>query len=242
MKNLTISQAASLLGISNDTLRRWDKNNILRPTRVDKETGYRYYSEEIIINYLKNLDLFKAASSWAKSKKGKEPQKIFYCNNVNVLNYRLNKLENDLMKVPEFKETYSLLTSMVGEIGNNSFDHNIGNWLDIPGIFFGYNIEKREIVLADRGQGIFSTLSRVKNIKDDREALEVAFTEVISGRAPEARGNGLKYVRKIITENDNFKLKFQSGDAELLLKYQDENLEIKTKSQKVRGCLTLINF
>lgn len=242
MKNLTISQAASLLGVSNDTLRRWDKNNTLRPTRIDRETGYRYYSEESVISYLKNLDLFKLASSWAKAKKGKEPQKIFYCNNVNVLNYRLNKLENDLMTVPEFEEIYSLLTSMVGEIGNNSFDHNIGNWSDIPGIFFGYNVKKREIVLADRGQGIFATLSRVKEMKDHKEALKVAFTEIISGRAPEARGNGLKYVRKIITENNNFKLKFQSGDAELLLKCKDKNLEIKTKTQKIEGCLTLINF
>jgi excisionase family DNA binding protein len=242
MKYLTISQAASLLNVSKDTLRRWDKNNKLKPNKIDKKTGYRYYSEESLVEFLKNLNLFKLALSWAKAKKGKEPQKSFYCNNTSVLNYRLNKLENDLMKVPEFKETYSLLTSMVGEIGNNSFDHNIGNWSDIPGIFFAYNIEKRQIILADRGQGVLATLSRVKKIKDHKEALEVAFTEIISGRAPEARGNGLKYVRNIITKNKNFKLKFQSGDAELLLRYKDKNLNIKTKKQKIKGCLVLISF
>ncbi len=131
---------------------------------------------------------------------------------------------------------------MVGEIGNNSFDHNIGNWPDIPGIFFGFNIDKRWVVLADRGQGVLETLSRVKDLKSHKEALSVAFTEVLSGRAPEARGNGLKYVYGIITSTKNYKLKFQTGDAELTLKGGSNDIVIEKNQQKVRGCLVLISF
>ncbi len=243
MNYLTSGQASSLLGISNDTLRRWDKKGQLKPNKIDKKTSYRYYKEENINNYLKSLDIFKLAFIWAKNKKAKEPQKIFYCNNISFLSYKLTKFENELMKINEFKESYSLLTSMAAEIGINSFDHNLGNWPDIPGIFFAYNIKNRTIVLADRGQGILRTLSRVKpDIKNDQEALNIAFTEIVSGRAPESRGNGLKYVKRIITKTDNFSLKFYSGTAELFLKHQDKNLKIKTKKDKIKGCLALIRF
>ncbi len=51
------------------------------------------------------------------------------------------------------------------------------------------------IIIADRGRGIMETLKKVKpGLANDMDALTVVFTERISGRAPEARGNGLKFV------------------------------------------------
>ena len=95
-------------------------------------------------------------------------------------------------------ETVSLITAIVGEIGNNSFDHNLGNWPDMPGIFFSYTIRNKEVVLADRGQGILKTLKRVRTeLTNSSAAMRVAFTETVSGRYPEARGNGLKFVKSI---------------------------------------------
>ncbi len=86
-------------------------------------------------------------------------------------------------------ELFSLLVSVAGEIGNNSFDHNLGLWPDTPGVFFGYDLNKKQIVLADRGVGVLKTLKRVRpGLARDADALEVAFTEVISGRAPERQG------------------------------------------------------
>jgi hypothetical protein len=60
------------------------------------------------------------------------------------------------------KPLFSLLTSVAGEIGNNSYDHNLGQWPDIPGIFFAYDLNKKQIALADRGVGILETLRKVK--------------------------------------------------------------------------------
>ena len=132
--------------------------------------------------------------------------------------------------------------AVAGEIGNNSFDHNLGNWPDIPGIFFAYDIHKRSIVLADRGLGILTTLKRVKpELNNDEKALEVAFTEILSGRAPENRGNGLKFVRKIVAENP-ISLLFQSGDAELTLTKDSDGLDIKHSTKPFRGCFALITF
>ena len=239
---LTISQASKFLGISEDTLRRWDKTENFKPTKKNKKTGYRYYSKEDLLKYLSSLDICKLALKWVKSEQENEPQRLFYCENIGIFNYRLGKLEKELMSVPEFTKSYSLTTSMVGEIGNNSFDHNIGNWPDVPGVFFGYNIKARRVVLADRGQGILKTLSRVIKLKDDAEALKVAFTEILSGRAPEPRGNGLKYVKQIITDNKYYALEFQTGDAKLTLKYQDIDLKIIKTSFEIKGCLALITF
>lgn len=123
----------------------------------------------------------------------------------------------------------------------------MGSWPDVRGILFGYDIDRRQIILADRGQGILKTLKRVKSdLANDRDALFVAFTEKISGRAPESRGNGLKHVKKLITKVINLdliRLYFQSGNTNLTLtKNGDQDLNILISSQPFRGCLALINF
>ena len=135
-----------------------------------------------------------------------------------------------------------LIVAVAGEIGNNSFDHNLGKWPDTPGVFFGYDISKRQIVLADRGLGILSTLSRVRpELKDHLDAVRVAFTEIVSGRAPEERGNGLKFVRQVVAENP-ISLLFRSGDAELRIKKNNNELFIARSHTAIRGCFAIIEF
>jgi hypothetical protein len=92
-----------------------------------------------------------------------------------------------------------LHTAVVGEIWNNSYDHNLGSWKDVVRIIFLYDLTNKIVILADRGEGIKETLSKVKNdIQCDEQAINIALTEVISGRSPEQRGNGLKLVSKVI--------------------------------------------
>jgi len=222
------------------TLRRWDKMGQIVAERSAGQ--HRYFKEEDLKKYILNLDILKLSKRWNISQKPYLPPYLFYCQFSSIFQTRLHKLENELSKIPEFRETYSLITSTVGEIGNNSFDHNLGQWTDISGILFAYNLSRRQIVLSDRGQGVLKTLKRVKpSLKNDKEALRTAFTEIISGRSPESRGNGLKYVKEIIISND-FKLSFQSGLAKLQLKKGDTNLNIRITKKKVKGCLAIINF
>ncbi len=112
------------------------------------------------------------------------------------------------------------ISAVAGEIGNNSFDHNIGNWRDVPGVWFSFDVfadGKTKVILADRGRGVLDTLRRVKaSLATDAEALETAFTEKLSGRAPENRGNGLKFVRSMVSEN-GLRLTFASGNATMTL-------------------------
>ncbi|PIR72728.1 MAG: hypothetical protein COU42_00140 [Candidatus Nealsonbacteria bacterium CG10_big_fil_rev_8_21_14_0_10_36_24] len=234
---ITISETAELLGVSIMTLRRWDKSGRLFSVRK-KPGGNRYYRKEDIDVFLS--DLFKLAKDWAVSKK--EFPEQFYCQTSAIFQARITKMESLMIENKDTKDLFSLLVSIAGEIGNNSYDHNIGQWPDIPGIFFGYDLNKKQIVLADRGLGILETLKRVRpGLKNHKQALKVAFTEIISGRKPEARGNGLKYVKNVISKNP-INLLFQTGDAKLILNGGSPDLKIENSSENFHGCLALISW
>lgn len=244
MELTSIGNAAKTMGISIDTLRRWDKSGQFPAI---KRGGKRFYRPMDVEKYLKNLaieevDLLSLAQEWVSNPIGVEPNNLFFCQNSAVLQARLKKMEDKLEVASGLENLFPLIVAIAGEIGNNSFDHNLGNWPDVAGIFFGYDIVRREIVLADRGQGIFKTLQRIKrDLSSDEDALQVAFTEIISGRAPEARGNGLKFVKNVVVEND-FTLFFQSGSAKLELKKGDTVLNIIKAENSIHGCLALIKF
>jgi len=242
-KLLTIGQAADILGVSIQTLRRWDKSGKLSSVRKKKK-GYRYYRENVIEEFIRNnvKDLFRLAKRWAVKESESELPSIFYCQNSSVFQARLSRLETDLGKIKRIQETYPLITAITGEIGNNSFDHNLGNWLDMPGIFFAYDLGQRKIVLADRGQGILTTLKKVRpGLKNHHQALQVAFTEIVSGRFPEYRGNGLKFVKNIVETNE-ISLVFYTGNAKVKIQEESVKLEIKKSNIYLQGCLALIKF
>lgn len=238
-KLISIGKAAKMLGITTTTLRRWDKNGKLEPTRTP--SGRRAYLLSQI-EEMSTISVFSMAQNWLSREKGEDPLEKFYCRSGAVFQTRLIEMEKELIVLPGFGEKYSLIVAAVGEIGNNSFDHNLGNWRDVPGIFFSYDLLKKEIVLADRGQGVFKTLKRVKpEISDDEDALKIAFTEIISGRAPEERGNGLKFVRKVAALT-NMGLQFQSGNAILNIKRKSTELFIEKVNNEINGCLVRIKF
>lgn len=244
-KLLTISQAAKMLGVSIQTLRRWDDSGKLSSVSR-KTTGHRFYLNSDIENYIKNnpkdLFLFKMARNWVTNDLGAEPLSDFYCPDISVFQSRLTRLEGELGKIKKLGKIFPLISAITGEIGNNSFDHNLGNWPDVLGIFFAWNLGKGKIVLADRGQGILSTLKKVKpELTNHQDALRTAFTEMISGRAPEYRGNGLKFVRDIVIANE-INLFFQTGDAQLKIQKDDSNINIQKSAINFRGCLALIKF
>lgn len=184
--------------------------------------------------------LIDSATRWVVMKTAQvAPPNEWYASTRDIFQTRLETFLSRTQK--SVGDTAYLLTAIVGEIGNNSFDHNLGQWSDVPGIFFADDINKKVIVLADRGQGVRQTISRVMpQIATDEEALMVAFTQVVSGRSPERRGNGLKFVAQIIKQH-GWLLTFQSGNAEL--KYDQGRLFPVCKLQmRINGCLAIIYY
>ena len=187
-------------------------------------------------------DLEKNAYQWITARiEDINIQSEYYCRTRDIFQARQEKMTQELLKNRSIAEDdVYIISAIVGEIGNNSFDHNLGNWPDAAGVFFGYFLsnERPKIVLADRGRGILATLKRVKpELKTDAEALKTAFTEKISGRAPENRGNGLKFVKENVEER-KMRLIFISGNAIMEL---NRKMKIKTTNENVRGCLAILS-
>lgn len=243
-QKITISQITNLLGVNIQTLRRWDAKGKLQPLS-ERKGGHRYYEPSVVAEFLRQnwKYLWRVARLWAGAKQPLVPPPDFYCQNSSIFKARLMSLEQKLAATEELKNIFSVITAVTGEIGNNSFDHNLGNWPDQPGTFFGYSPTEQKIVLADRGQGVLTTLKRVRpQLADDAQALQTAFTEIISGRAPENRGNGLKFVKQIVDDERNgVEIFFESGNAAATINSKN-GLVIRPTDKPIPGCLALIQF
>lgn len=91
------------------------------------------------------------------------------------------------------------ITAMIGELGNNTFDHNLGKW---PTEFIGCMIALRwqkegsllEIIVDDLGIGFLESLKmHAPAPTSEIEAIMLALSGV-TGRVGEKRGNGLRSV------------------------------------------------
>ncbi len=182
------------------------------------------------------------AFEWATSQTPTEPPSDFYCATSDMWQGRFTKMAPLIIKQGIDQNFASLITAVIGEIGDNCFAHNTPNWIDIPGCWLEWsaNTGTLKCIIADRGRGIFSSLKAVRpSLQDDNDALQVAFTERVSGRAPEKRGNGLKFAVDALRSITLGSFLLQSGkarfSAELPLDPNRIEMYIKAVEIPLRG-------
>lgn len=177
--------------------------------------------EEIIIKAKKHIN---------KSSLQKDTD--YFCTSRDIFQARLDSY---ILNTGNYIES-----AVIGEIGNNSFDHN-WKFADghMRGTYFNLNFENEYVVLADFGRGIRQSLCSVINLNSDLEAVTTGFTKQISGRLPEQRGNGLKFVAETI-KNKKWSLYFQTGDACCII--NDGTISFKETEDSIIGCLCILNF
>lgn len=162
----------------------------------------------------------------------KNKDKDFFCSSRDVFQARIDSYA--------LQEGRYLESAIIGEIGNNTFDHN---WDFAAGHARGTYLNlyeyKNTVILADFGRGIRNSLEKVYNAKDDTDAVKIAFTEQISGRAPEQRGNGLKFVLENVKKK-KWSLYFQSGTGCCII--TNENVIFKSSNTDIIGCLAILVF
>lgn len=159
------------------------------------------------------------AFHWVTSPTGSNPPNDFYCTTRDVGQARVEKLVAEFMRRGWNDGEAGLLAAVIGELVGNCFDHNLGKWRDVSGCWLETAVDGDlfRAVVADRGQGIFATLKQVLPLlQDDKEALLVAFTKIITGRAPEQRGNGLKFVLRSLGHLKLDAFQYLSGSAKLV--------------------------
>lgn len=128
----------------------------------------------------------------------------------------------------------------ISEIGTNSFDHNfIFDEKHVRGAYFNPYYSDNCVILADYGKGIFNSLKNVVDINDCVEALKVAFTEKISGRAPEQRGYGLKLVFNTVKSN-GWDLYYQSGNGCCII--ENGIAKFQETSDFILGTFAILKF
>jgi hypothetical protein len=188
-------------------------------------------------NKLKNLAFEWMTEAPEKAQSASD----YYCQTRDAFEARNNRIPDDLIRNGMGEDLAYLIYSMLGELGNNSFDHNLANWPNIPGVFFAVEYDGKTgiAIIADRGLGVLNTLRKAApDLETDEEALELAFTKKISSRVFENRGNGLKFVKNNITAN-NLLLEFSSGYAQVIINHAMRKNKLENK---IDGCLVILNF
>ncbi|MEK7619922.1 MAG: hypothetical protein AAB413_01640 [Patescibacteria group bacterium] len=188
------------------------------------------------------------ALAWIQSTQPTEPPSDVYCQTRDIVQARVESVRLTLLDNGWDEATAALIVAVLGELTSNAFDHNIGQWPDVPGCWFEMTIGENSIsvTVADRGQGVRSSLERVRPGIDDHTAMRIAFTEHVTGRAPEKRGNGLKFVLNALNELPAFQFTYQSGTAEFLLSGKSDptsaEFSIVNQQMPVRGVIATINI
>lgn len=169
------------------------------------------------------------ALDWVTSPTGLNPPNDLYCTTRDVGQARIERLVAELIRQGWNDGEAGLLAAVIGEIVGNCFDHNLGKWRDVPGCWLETTVDRDvfRAVVADRGQGVLATLRQVlPELQDDKQALQVAFTKNITGRAPEQRGNGLKFVIRSLSQLKIDTFEYQSGTAKFAFAGQIDLLSI----------------
>ena len=238
-ETVSIGVASLLTGRSIDTLRRWDGDGKLPSIRKEKNSN-RYYEIAALELAIQNESKFRAAHKWVSCSERFEPLPCYYSRDSFIFKSRHDRMGRDIIAMEQKPPHPHILVAITGEIGENSFAHNLGAWPDTPGVFFSYDFLNQEIILADRGRGILKTLQRVRpRLDNHKDALYTAFTEEISGRYPERRGRGLKYIRERVAEL-KLSLSFQSGD--MMIEIDNNGELVFTEKPPIQGCLARISF
>ena len=100
---MTIKEFASLCGCNTQTLRYYDKINLLKPTRVDHWSGYRYYSKAQSIDFvkIKNLQAADFTIEEIKSLLTMSDQKVY-----EAFEQKIAEQTRKLERIKEIQQSY----------------------------------------------------------------------------------------------------------------------------------------
>ena len=156
--------------------------------------------------FLKNIGVETSHfdSSFLSDLKEKDSLNVYelsYCQTSDVFKARLPRLLQVLLNFGMNADNAGLATALVGELGNNAFDHNLGKWpTGISGaVIIGQRYPTKSqlnLSVADPGIGFKASLHRKDpNLSSETEAIKLALEKGVSGRIEETRGNGLKFIQ-----------------------------------------------
>lgn len=145
-------------------------------------------------------------------------QELLHCSYRDEFNARLGRFIEIFKDFCLTESDAQRATALVGELGNNVFDHNLGNWpTNISGCIIAaqhYPEQKKiEVVIGDPGVGFLGSLKTAfPNLANDIDAIKLGLAGN-TGRIGEIRGNGLKLTQQWTIENFSGTVMVHSGNG-----------------------------
>ena len=195
-----------------------DDKRLILPEKGEELTYFRrmhlaeFFSSLTYRSFLTSLEGVTVAE-----RENTNIQEVLYCQSMGEFDARLSSRIRIMFKTFGLSDTEEqLATGLVGELGNNVFDHNLGVWPTINhgAIIIAQNYPKTStihVVVADPGVGFFGSLLSVKpDLASDVEAIRLGLSGV-TGRVGERRGNGLRLIQDWTINRFQGILRIQSG-------------------------------
>ena len=100
---MTIKEFACLCGCNPQTLRYYDRMNLLKPVKVDEWTGYRYYEEKQALDFvkIKNLQTAGFTIEEIRDYLDADDETI-----AEAFGAKIQELEDKLQKIKEIRRSY----------------------------------------------------------------------------------------------------------------------------------------
>ncbi len=204
-----------------------------------------------------HFDKILAELGYDEAKEGLDRVQVPERNNINIhevmhcyyrdeFNARLSRFITMFMNFGLSESDAQRATALVGELGNNVFDHNLGNWpTDVSGCIIAAqhypNVHAIEIAVGDPGVGFSGSLiAAFPKISNDIEAIKLGLAGN-TGRMGEIRGNGLKLIQQWTLQNFAGKVMIHSGNGLVIV---DKSGMKDTKVNKILGTVAqfVINY
>src|SRR5262249_53770863 len=105
--------------------------------------------------------LIERARVWASADQPPSAEASVYCDSRDVFSARLERLRQNHRSRGHDSQA-DLVNAVIAEIGGNAFDHNLGQWRDVPGVYMTDSLLDGSgiVIVADRGQGLRTTIQR----------------------------------------------------------------------------------
>lgn len=208
----------------------------------DKES-LKYLKHVHFNEILKKLSYFEEADQLEKAviSETDSPNiaKLRYSKSRDEFQARLGKFLRVFESFGLDENEARLVTALVGELGNNVFDHNQFHWpLDITGCFtIAQNYPKLKMVefaISDTGIGFLGTLKgKFPDLKDDVSAIKFGL-EGNSGWFEGKRGNGLINIKDWTFLKFGGNICIHSGEGFVSL---DKKQILEKKVYKITGTI-----
>lgn len=211
----------SVVMISLLLIERMEKpdKKIILPVKTEIKTYLkRICFEKLLYEFGYTQEFIELNSFIAPTKDNLNLQEIIHCYFRDDFNARLPRFISMFKNFGLSIEESHRATSVVGELGNNVFDHNLGNWpTNSSGCIITAQNYPRfgriEIAIGDPGVGFFGSLKAAfPEINTDLEAIKTGL-DGKTGRIGEKRGNGLRIIQDWTINNFSGYVAIHSGNG-----------------------------